>query len=130
MLCALTVYCVPLKISTNFDTACKTVLVWLSIKSMEEIGVTKLVGQSNDIFDLQFFFIIRSSNQPGPQTNGLKYFQIWFSFRRVKFFGVYYCAESVSPQYDTDLSQSFSSIRDSPTRFSTCFFIIRACLCH
>ena len=33
-----------------------------------------------EIFDLQFFPL---SIQPGLLTNGLKYFQIWLSFRRV-----------------------------------------------
>ena len=38
-------------------------------------GKTKahlLKGQSNEIFDLQFFFL--NSNQPGPRTNGVKIF--------------------------------------------------------
>ena len=38
-----------------------------------------LKGQSNEIFDLLFF---HHFNQPGPLTNGLKYFRIWFRFRR------------------------------------------------
>ena len=56
-----------------------------------------LKGQSNEIFDLQFF---NHSNRPGPLTNGLKDFYFWFSFHRViRIFlnlpGVSYCAESI-----------------------------------
>ena len=39
----------------------------------------RLKGQSNEIFDLLFF---HHFNQPGPLTNGLKDFRIWFRFRR------------------------------------------------
>ena len=57
-----------------------------------------LKGQSKEIFDLQFFHHL---NQPGPLTNGLKYFRIWLGFRWViRIFmylpGVWYCAESIS----------------------------------
>ena len=37
----------------------------------EKMEVENLVGQSNKIFDLQFFHHL---NQPGPLTNRLKYF--------------------------------------------------------
>ena len=52
-----------------------------------------LTGQSNEIFDLQFFF--HHSNQPGPLTNGLKDFRILVS------------KKTDSPQYDTAGSQKF-----------------------
>ena len=35
-----------------------------------------LNGQSNEIFDLPVFYHL---NQPGPLTNGFKYFKFWFS---------------------------------------------------
>ena len=68
---------------------------------------SELKGQSNEIFDLQFFYHL---NQPGPLTNGLNYFRFWWSFRRViQIFvnlpGVWYCAESISPGYHTLVSQ-------------------------
>ena len=66
-----------------------------------------LKGQSNEIFDLQFFYYL---NQPGLLTNGLKYYRIWLSFRWViQIFmnlpGVWYFAESISPGYHTPASQ-------------------------
>ena len=64
----------------------------------------KLKKQSNEIFDLKFFHHL---NQPGPLTNGLKF---WLSFRRViRIFmnlpGVWYYAESISLGYHTPVSQ-------------------------
>ena len=37
-----------------------------------------LKGQSNEIFAPYFF---HQTNRPGPLTNGLKYFRIWYCFR-------------------------------------------------
>ena len=39
-----------------------------------------LKGQSNEILDPNFFFIIRTSM--GSLTNRLKYFRFWLRFRR------------------------------------------------
>ena len=41
-----------------------------------------LKRQFNEIFDLQFF-LLHNSSLPGPLTNGLKYFRLWFRFRWV-----------------------------------------------
>ena len=59
-------------------------------------------------FSTSSFF--HHSNQPGPLTNGLKYFRFWLSFCRVIWIflnlpGVWYCAESISPGYHTPESQ-------------------------
>ena len=69
---------------------------------------SSLKGQSNEIFDPQFF----SSFEPvwgdsGPLTNGLKYFRFWLCFRRIfpEFLAVSYCVESSSAQYHTARSQ-------------------------
>ena len=82
-----------------------------------------LKGYSNKISDFQFF----TSFKPGTKTNGLKYFWFWLRFRWVsqifckkspcsiilrwvRLPVVSYCAESVSPKYNTALSQSPRSI--------------------
>ena len=49
------------------------------------------------------------SNQPGPLTYGLKYFQFWLSFRwdiliLLNLPWVWYCAEYISPGYHTPAS--------------------------
>ena len=44
-------------------------------QSAKSCDPVPLKGQSNEIFDPH-------SNWSGPLTNGLKYFQIWFRFRR------------------------------------------------
>ena len=53
-------------------------LIYRSGKSFSKIQTSWLKGQSNEIFDLQFFF--HNSNKPVPLTNGFKYFWIWLSF--------------------------------------------------
>ena len=67
-----------------------------------------LKGQSNDILDPHFF---HNSNHPGPLTNELKYFRLWFRFRRdihifMNFPGICNPGESISPGYHTAQSQS------------------------
>ena len=67
--------------------------------------ILSLKGQSNEIFDPQFF-----SPFVPAWTNGLKWFRFWFCFHWdihifTKFRAVSYCAESSSAQYDTAQSQ-------------------------
>ena len=46
---------------------------------------TYLKGQSNEIFDLQFF---HNSNLPRPLTNGLTFFRVWLRIRwDIRFLG-------------------------------------------
>ena len=69
-----------------------------SCLTKSDMGVSKIAfyfftlkGQSNEIFDVQFFFIIRASLGHWPMG--------WNIFELFAFFGVYYWAKSVSPQY-------------------------------
>ena len=61
------------------------------------------------------FSFFHHSNQPGPLTNGLKYFRFWLRFRwDIRIFmnlrAVSYCAESVCPRYDTAQGPSLCSV--------------------
>ena len=64
------------------------------IKISLALLVHTLKGQSNEIFDLQFFF--HHLNHPGPLTNRLKYFRFWLGFRQII---------QISSGYDTAQSQ-------------------------
>ena len=71
----------------GFVAKCVSASIFTQADSIEKLKeaiiegklLVYLKGQSNEIFDLQFFFNI--SNLPGPLTNGLKYFRFWLSFR-------------------------------------------------
>ena len=75
-----------------------------------------LKGQSNEIFDLQFFF--HNSNLPVPMTNRLKYFWFWFIIHwfirilspKIWLPGVSYPVQSISPGYHTPASQSRGTV--------------------
>ena len=75
------------------------------------VSYSGLKGQSNEIFNLPFFY---NSNQHWLLTNGLKYFRFWLRIRKViqilssKIWlpGVSYPSESDSPWYHTPVSQS------------------------
>ena len=49
--------------------------------SLQSNNLATLKGQSNEIFDLQFFF--HNSNLPGSLTNWLTYFRFWLRIRSV-----------------------------------------------
>ena len=86
------------------------ILCWVNLPAVS------FCGESCDLSSpMKFstcFFSLHNSSLPGPLSNGLKYFRVWLRFCRViRVFrdwlrAVSYCAESVSPKYDTVLSQS------------------------
>ena len=68
-----------------------------------------LKGVCHEIFELHFF---HDANPSGPLINKLKYFQIWYQFRRdipifKKLRGVHTTAESISTGGSTKLRESW-----------------------
>ena len=69
-------YCLP----DFFVSKYNTVLSKYSILFNKTLNLVRIQRDSPTRFLTSCFF--HHFNQPGPLTNGLKYFRIWFRFRR------------------------------------------------